>query len=53
LKIAKVTQSIQATTPQELARALMLQEGDAAVAKARLLALRKLLNEAERYLGTE
>jgi len=53
MKIAKVTQSIQAITPQELARALMLQEGDVAIAKARLLALRKLFDEAERYLGTE
>jgi hypothetical protein len=53
LKIAKVTQSTQTTTAQELARAIMLQEGDAAVAKARLQALRKLITEAERYLGTE
>ena len=53
LKIAKVTQSIQATSPQDLARALMLQEGDAAVAKARLQALRKLVSDAERYLGTD
>ncbi|MBE2269248.1 MAG: hypothetical protein IAE80_13530 [Anaerolinea sp.] len=53
LKIAKATQSIQSTSAQELARALMLQEGDAALAKARLQALRKLLSETERYLVAE
>jgi hypothetical protein len=53
LKMAKVTQAISATTPQELARALMRQEGDASVARARLQAMRKLLGEAERYLTNE
>jgi hypothetical protein len=53
LKMAKVTQAISATTPQEVARALMHQEGDAAVARARLQAMRKLLGEAERYLTSE
>ncbi|MBK9748815.1 MAG: hypothetical protein IPO91_18835 [Chloroflexi bacterium] len=53
LKLAKATQSIQSTSAQELARALMLQEGDAALAKARLQALRKLVSEAERYLVTD
>ncbi len=52
-KMAKVTQAISATTPQELARALMYQEGDASVARARLQAMRKLLSEAEGYLSTE
>ena len=41
MKMAKAAQSAQATTAQELARAIMLQEGDAAVAKARLQAFRK------------
>ncbi len=53
MKIAKVAQSTQVTSAQELARAIMLQEGDSAVAKARLQALRKLITEAERYLGAE
>jgi hypothetical protein len=53
LKLAKATQSIQSTSAQELARALMLQEGDVALAKARLQALRKLVSEAERYLVTD
>jgi hypothetical protein len=51
--MAKVTQTVNATTPQELARALMRQEGDVSVARARLQALRKLLAEAERYLSEE
>lgn len=50
LKMAKVTQNIGTTTPQELARALIRQEGDASIARARLQAMRKLIGEAERYL---
>lgn len=53
LKMAKVTQAISATTPQELARALMRQEGDMNVARARLQAMRKLISDAERYLTSE
>lgn len=53
LKMAKVTQTVSTTSPQDLARALMQQEGDAAVARARLQALRNLIAEAERYLITE
>lgn len=53
LKLAKVTQTISATTPQELARALMQQEKDAAIARARLQAMRKLIGEAERYLSSD
>jgi hypothetical protein len=52
-KMAKVTQTISATTPQELARALMRQEGDVNIARARLQAMRKLLGDAERYLKGE
>ncbi len=50
IKLAKVTQSVSTTTAQDLARALMKQEGDAAVARARLQALRNLLTEAESFL---
>jgi hypothetical protein len=50
VKMAKVTKSINMTTPQDFARALIQQEGDAAIARARLQALRKLITEAERYL---
>ncbi len=53
LKVAKVSQNISATTPQELARALMRQEGDASIARARLHAMRKLFTDAERYLTSE
>ena len=53
LKVAKMAQSINSTTPQELARALIHHEGDIAVALARLQAMRKLLNEAERYLTND
>ena len=53
VKMAKVTKSINTTTPQDFARALIQQEGDAAIARARLQALRKLITEAERYLETE
>lgn len=53
VKMAKVTQSTNATTPQDLARAMLRQEGDAAIAIARLQALQKLITEAERCLGAE
>ena len=53
VKVARVTQSISATTPQELARALIRQEGDIAIARARLQAMRKLISETERYLTEE
>lgn len=53
MKVAKATQAVNAMTPQELARALLRQEGDASIARARLQAMRKLISEAERYLGTE
>jgi hypothetical protein len=53
LKIAKVAQAIGATSPQELARALMQQEGDMNVARARLQAMQKLISDAERYLASE
>ena len=53
VKLARATQNISMTSAQDLARALMQQEGDAAVARARLQALNKLISEAERHLGTE
>jgi hypothetical protein len=48
-KLARMTQTISATTPQEFARALMHQEKDTAIVRARLQAMRKLIGEAERY----
>ncbi|MBK8025002.1 MAG: hypothetical protein IPK19_27225 [Chloroflexi bacterium] len=53
LKMAKVSQKVSATSPQELARALIRQEGDMNLARARLQALRKLIVETERYLAEE
>jgi hypothetical protein len=51
LKIAKATQTTSHTLPQDIARALMKQEGDINLARARLHAMRKLLTEAESYLA--
>jgi hypothetical protein len=53
VKMAKVTQSASTTAARDLARAMLKQEGDAAVACARLQALRKLLTEAEEFLTTD
>lgn len=53
VKLARVTQSVSITSAQDLARALIQQEGDAAVARARLQALHKLITEADRYLVGE
>jgi hypothetical protein len=50
MKMARAVQASNAATPQDIAKALMRQEGDAAIARARLQALRKLLTEAEHYL---
>ncbi|MCB9452824.1 MAG: ParB N-terminal domain-containing protein [Anaerolineaceae bacterium] len=52
IKIAKVTQAINATSAQDIARALLLQEGDANMARARIQALYKLLLETERFLSS-
>jgi hypothetical protein len=50
MKMARAVQASNSATPQDIAKALMRQEGDAAIARARLQALRKLLTEAEYYL---
>lgn len=51
VKMARAVQATSSTSPQDLARALLQQEGDAVIARARLEALRKFLSEVERYLG--
>jgi hypothetical protein len=51
IKIAKLTQSIGVTSAQEIAQALLLQEGDPNIARARVQALYKILLETERYLA--
>ena len=50
VKIAKLAQSTASTLPADIARALLKQEGDPNLARARLQALRKLLSETEHYL---
>ncbi|MFQ3568417.1 MAG: hypothetical protein SNJ59_15620 [Aggregatilineales bacterium] len=51
VKMAKVTHSVAATSPQDFVLALIQQEGDPAIALARLQAMRKLVLEAERLLS--
>ncbi len=53
LKIAKVAQTSNTTLPEDIARALIKQEGDKTFALARLQSLRKLLTDAEPYLAPE
>jgi hypothetical protein len=53
IKIARVTQTISVTSAQDIARALLLQEGDSNMARARVQAMYKLLLETERYLANE
>jgi hypothetical protein len=50
LKLAKIAVSSSTTSAQDLAQAMMRQEGDVGLARARLQAMRKLLTDAERYL---
>lgn len=50
VRVAKVAHSLSSTNPQDIARALLQQEGDIAIARARLIALQKLLGEVDRYL---
>jgi hypothetical protein len=53
VKMARVTQVVNALSAQDVARALIQQEGDAAIAQVRLQALQKLLAEAQRYLKAD
>jgi len=53
VKMAKVTHSVTTTSPQDFVLALIKQEGDPAIALARLQAMRKLVLEAERLLTGE
>jgi hypothetical protein len=50
VKMAKITQATNLTSAQDFARALLQQEGDIHLARARLQAMRKLLGEAEKLL---
>ncbi|MFQ3648100.1 MAG: ParB N-terminal domain-containing protein [Anaerolineae bacterium] len=53
VKMAKITNSVTTTSPQDFALALIQQEGDPAIALARLQAMRKFILEAERLLTGE
>jgi hypothetical protein len=53
VKMAKVTHSVTTTSAQDFVLALIQQEGDPAVALARLQAMRKFVLEAERLLSGE
>jgi hypothetical protein len=53
MRMARVAQATNSTSAQDIARALIRQEGDVNIARARLQALHKLLNEAERYLTSD
>ncbi len=53
VKMAKITHSVTTTSPQDFVLALIQQEGDPAIALARLQAMRKLVMEAERLLSGE
>ena len=50
VKIARITQSVNLTSAQDLAQALMVQEGNRSIALARLQTLRHLIGEAEHLL---
>ncbi|MBA3870765.1 MAG: ParB N-terminal domain-containing protein [Anaerolineae bacterium] len=50
VKIARIAQSINATSAHDLAQALIAQEGNRTVAIARLQAFRQLIGEAEQLL---
>lgn len=53
LRIARVTRSSGDMTGADLARALMQQERDANLARARLRMMRRLLDDAEKHLQSE
>jgi hypothetical protein len=50
LQVARLARGGGEVFAQDLARALLVQEHDVAVARARLVAIRKLIDDAERYL---
>jgi hypothetical protein len=50
LRLARITQITNKTTPQDLARALIRQEGDTGLARARLQAMHRLLSDTEKFL---
>ena len=53
VKVARAIQSIHSTSAHDLAQALMQREGDAAMARARLQSLRRLISDVEQLLEQE
>jgi hypothetical protein len=53
VKVARALQSIHSTSAHDLAQALMQREGDAAMARARLQSLRRLISDVEQLLEQE
>ncbi len=49
-QLAKLMKSVRSSSPEILARLLVEQEQDVALARARLQSLRKLIDETEQYL---
>lgn len=50
LQLAKLMRNMSTTTPDDLAKALLSQETDTNMARARLQSMRRLLDETEQYL---
>ncbi|MBL8163799.1 MAG: ParB N-terminal domain-containing protein [Anaerolineae bacterium] len=50
-RVAKLLKSVKDTTAEDFARALVLQEKDVDLARARLISLRRLLDQVEQCLG--
>jgi len=53
MKVARICQSVTSTTPQDVARALLQQEQDIQLARARLQAMQRLLADAEKHLDRQ
>ncbi|GAB4528891.1 MAG: hypothetical protein OHK0046_48260 [Anaerolineae bacterium] len=53
IRLARAAQATTTTSAYDIARALLLQEGDSNMARARIQALYKLLQETERLLADE
>ncbi len=51
LRLARIAQTSSKTAPEDLAHALLKQEGNSGLARTRLQVLRKLLSDAERFLS--
>ena len=53
LQLVKLMQNVKSTTPDTLARALLEQEQDVELARARLSSLRRLIDEADAHLESQ